>query len=177
MFFLDVNSMRVAVVMRSVGGRPAAQQRGQVPRSIPISGKCLEDRPEFLHMHTVLPRFGCPSCIDPHLQDVHHRLQAAFRAESVQMIGVRPTMTAEECLRVFPVSSMRIEEICGVRRHAVRPPRVFYSGVCVALADSIFVRSRPRECIPPPRASSAARSALRESRRTRTSSRTESGQR
>ena len=88
----------------------------------PTSGEPREDRPKFLHMSTVFPSLRCPRSIDEHPQGLHYRLQPAFRAESVQLIGIRPTIMTEEYLRIFPVPSMRIEEICGVHRHSVRPP-------------------------------------------------------
>ena len=112
---LEMTPVRVAVVMRPVGeGRPV-RKRAQMPRPAPISCELLEDRPEIPHMHAVLPRFWCSGLIDRHPEDLHHRLQTAFRAEPVQLIGVRPAVVLEQQLRVRPVTAMGVVEVSGVR--------------------------------------------------------------
>ena len=82
----------------------------QIPLTVMELSECPEDGPDFLHVLSMF-LFRDPIRIDAHSKCEHHRLQAALRAESVQLIGIRPTSVREEHFRVVPVPAMSIGEI------------------------------------------------------------------
>ena len=80
---LEMASTGIAVVMRPVIERVAVRELTQILRSIPTVDETLEDRPELLHMFSVLLISRFPIRFDRHPKGLHHRLQAAFRTEPI----------------------------------------------------------------------------------------------
>ena len=81
--FLEMAFTGIAVVMRPVIERVAVRELTQILRSIPTVDEALEDRPKLLHVFSVLLISRFSIRFDRHPKGLHHRLQAAFRAESI----------------------------------------------------------------------------------------------
>ena len=93
----------------------------QVPPAAMACSKGLEGRPELLHVLSMFRLLWPPIWINRHSKCAHHRLQTALRAESVQLVGIRPTSVREEHFCILPVPAMGIGEICWVRHRRARP--------------------------------------------------------
>ena len=81
--FLEMTSTGIAVVIRPVAELVAVRELTQILRSIPTVDEAFEDRPELLHMFSVLLISRLPIRFDRHPKGLHHRLQAAFRTEPI----------------------------------------------------------------------------------------------
>ena len=85
-----------------------------------------------------------PGRIDRHTQGRHHRLQAAFCAEPVQLVCVRPALLLEQQFCIVPVATMGVGEIRRMRhRRTGAAPRRGRSEECRACgwSSSSFLSS------------------------------------
>ena len=103
----ELTLVRITLVNGPVLEGLAARKHGQVgsPRSSGDEG--FELRPECVHMRPVTP-------FDRLLLGLEHRLQAAFGAQPVEVIGIGPAWLPEEPFRVLLVAVVRICEIIGM---------------------------------------------------------------
>ena len=85
-------------MMRPVLKRLSGRKLEQVPLAVPACDNGPEDGPELVNVRSMFPHLRSPIRIDSHSQCAHHRLQAALRAKSVQLIGIRPPVVREEQL-------------------------------------------------------------------------------
>ena len=85
-------------MMRPVLKRLSGRELEQVPLAVPACDKGPEDGPELVNVLSMFRHLRSTIRMDLHSQCAHHRLQAALRAESVQLIGIRPPVVREEQL-------------------------------------------------------------------------------
>lgn len=99
-----VSTCRITIMMRPIGKREAIRKHSRMSYRAGTIGKRHEFRPEILNVLLVFPFYGSAA----HDQ---HRLQTAFGAEPVQLIGVRPPLAAEKQLCVLSVALMGVGKI------------------------------------------------------------------
>ena len=132
----------IPVMMRPVPKRLSGRKLEQVPLAVPTGNERPENRPEILNVLPMFRLFRPPNRIDLHSQCAHHRLQAALRAESVQLIGIRPTVVREEQFCVLPVPALGICKIGGVHHRRAPPPLPWPRGVRDAMLEMVPPRTR-----------------------------------
>ena len=115
----------IAVMMRPIPERFCRRKSCQVPAAISVRGKRLEDLPQVLDMVSVVPSYWYSCGIEDHPHGRHSCLETAFRAESVELVGVRPSIVAEQKLRILPVPAVGIDKVWGARHRPVCLPDAF----------------------------------------------------
>ena len=88
-----------------------------------------EHGPKILHVLSMCSPLRPPIRLNSHSQRPHHCLQSALHAESIQVVGIRPTLVREEQLCILPVSTMGICEIGGIRHCRARLTSSWAGGV------------------------------------------------